>query len=315
MHAPGDEGAELGEQAGQGRARARRQAGAAGLDQTALPARRCRARRRDAVRGGGAAGADGGERDQGRDQAEGRPCESRRRPQRRHAPLAARQRLAQDPLDPVARGGRWMTTKTWTTAVQTAEFPRRLSLKGRKAVQVRPMAYEDADTLHAFFCAIPEEDLLFLRRDVTDRDVIESWAQDVAAGNTFTLLADRDGRVVGEASIHRSRVPWTAHVGEIRVVVDAEHRTAGLGTALVQAIFLEALDLGTEKIIAEMTPDQKGAITLFQKLGFRIEGLLRDHVRDRAGQKRDLVVMAHEVHDGADQMEAWGISDAVERSR
>src|SRR5215216_335575 len=125
-----------------------------------------------------------------------------------------------------------MTTKTHAHPTQTAAYPRRFSLKGRRTVQVRPMTYEDADALHRFFQGIPEEDLLFLRRDVTDRDVIESWAQDVAADNTFTLLAERDGRVVGEASIHRSRVPWTAHVGEIRIVVDAEHRTAGLGTAL-----------------------------------------------------------------------------------
>ena len=138
-----------------------------------------------------------------------------------------------------------MTTRA-TPAAATA-YPRRLTLKGRKAVSVRPMSYEDADALPRFFCVIPEADLLFLRRDVTDRDVIESWAQDVAAGNTFTLLAEKDGRIVGEASIHRSRVPWTAHVGEVRVVVDAEHRAAGLGSALLQAAFLEALSLGVEK--------------------------------------------------------------------
>ena len=139
---------------------------------------------------------------------------------------------------------------------RTTAYPRRLSLRGRKAVQVRPMTVEDADALHRFFCGIPEEDLLFLRRDVTDRDVIESWANDIALGNTFTLLAERDGKLVGEASIHRSRVPWTAHVGEVRVVVDAEMRRSGLGSALVQAIFLEALERGVEKLIAEMTPDQ-----------------------------------------------------------
>jgi RimJ/RimL family protein N-acetyltransferase len=193
----------------------------------------------------------------------------------------------------------------------TTSYPRRLTLKGRKAVQVRPMAYEDADALHRFFTGIPEEDLLFLRRDVTDRDVIESWAEGVAADNTFTLLAERGGTVVGEASIHRSQVPWTAHVGEIRVVVDAEHRSLGLGTALVQAIFLEALRRGIEKIVAEMTPDQKGAINVFQKLGFRVEGLFRDHVRDRRGEKHDLVVMAHEVHDAGEQLAQWGITDAV----
>jgi L-amino acid N-acyltransferase YncA len=205
-----------------------------------------------------------------------------------------------------------MTTGTRSSSPQTADYPRRLALKGKRSVQVRPMTYEDADALHRFFTGIPEEDLLFLRRDVTDREVIESWAQDVAADQSFTLLAEQDGRVVGEASIHRSRIPWTAHVGELRVVVDAEHRALGLGTALVQAAFLEALGRGIEKIVAEMAQEQKGAITVFQKLGFRVEGLFRDHVRDRRGQKHDLVVMAHEVHAANEQLAHLGISEAVE---
>jgi RimJ/RimL family protein N-acetyltransferase len=205
-----------------------------------------------------------------------------------------------------------MTTKTKPRAAKS-EYPRRLSLKGRRAVNVRPMTYADADALHRFFCRIPEEDLLFLRRDVTDRDVIESWAQDVETGSTVTLLAERDGAVVGEASVHRSTVPWTAHVGEIRVVVDSEHRSLGLGTALVQAIFLEALGRGIEKVVAEMTPDQRGAIGVFQRLGFHVEGMLRDHVRDRKGTKRDIVLMAHDVREAADQLERWGVTDAATR--
>ena len=205
-----------------------------------------------------------------------------------------------------------MTTPTESHAGSRAEYPRRLSLKGRTSVRVRPMTVADADGLHAFFRGIPPEDLLFLRRDVTDRDVIDRWALDVADGQTFTLLAERDGRIVGEASVHRTRTPWTAHVGEIRVVVDAEQRALGLGSALVQAIFLEALGLGLEKLIAEMTPDQHGAINVFQKLGFRVEGLLHCHVRDRHGEKHDLIVMAHEVGDAGDQLVNWGVADAME---
>lgn len=208
-----------------------------------------------------------------------------------------------------------MTTSVKPQSREGNAYPRRLTLKRRRSVRVRPMTIEDADALHRFFQSIPEEDLLFLRRDVTDRDVIESWALDVAAGQTFTLLAERDGAIVGEASIHRSRAPWSGHVGEIRVVVDAEHRHLGLGSALVQAIFLESLERGVEKIVAEMTPDQKGAINVFQKLGFRIEGLLRDHVRDRRGDKRDLIVMAHEVHSGNDQLSQWGVDEAVTGDR
>ncbi len=205
-----------------------------------------------------------------------------------------------------------MTARAKPTTASDTPYPRALKLRGRRSVQVRPMVYEDADALHQFFLGIPADDLLFLRRDVTDRDVIESWAVDVAAGHTFTLMAEADGRVVGEASIHRSRVPWTAHVGEIRVVIDAEHRTLGLGSALVQAIFLEALDRGIEKIVAEMTPDQRGAISVFQKLGFHAEGLFRCHVKDRRGETHDLIVMAHDVNDAVNLLDAYGVASAME---
>jgi RimJ/RimL family protein N-acetyltransferase len=203
-------------------------------------------------------------------------------------------------------------TDTEPPPPQSLNYPQVLKLPRGRTVQVRPMRAEDADALHSFFSAIPEEDLLFLRRDVTDRDVIESWARDVSDGRTFTLLAEQDGRVVGEASVHRSRVPWSAHVGEIRVVVDAAQRRSGLGTALVQRAFMQALHEGIEKLVAEMTPDQKGAINVFQKLGFRVEGLFQDHVRDRRGGKHDLLVMAHEVHGENDLLAQYGVVDAME---
>lgn len=205
-----------------------------------------------------------------------------------------------------------MATVSRVGTASGAVYPRRLTLRRRRAVHLRPMDAQDADALHMFFTRIPDEDLLFLRRDVTDRAVIESWALDISRDKTYTLLAERAGHVVGEAGIHRSRVPWSAHVGEIRVVVDTEHRQLGLGSARVQTIFLEALARGIEKIIAEMTPDQKGAINVFQKLGFRVEGLLRDHVRDHRGRKHDLIVMAHDVYAENYQLACLGVTKAVQ---
>src|SRR5215203_2799481 len=100
-----------------------------------------------------------------------------------------------------------MTAATRAAAGQNGAYPRRLKLKGRRSVQVRPMVEADAEALHRFFLRIPEDDLLFLRRDVTDRSVIAGWAEDISAGRTLTLLAERDGDVVGEASIHRNAFP------------------------------------------------------------------------------------------------------------
>lgn len=44
-----------------------------------------------------------------------------------------------------------------------------------------------------------------------------------------------------------------------------------------------------------MTPDQEGARVLFQELGFQLEALLRDHIKDRNGNYHDLLLKACKV--------------------
>ncbi|HZU78151.1 MAG TPA: GNAT family protein [Dehalococcoidia bacterium] len=194
---------------------------------------------------------------------------------------------------------------------EPTSYPAEVALKDGRGVTLRLMGPQDAEELHRFFCGIPPEDLLFLRRNVTDRAVIDQWAERVARGAVYTVLAQQDGRVVGEASLHLNSITWTEHVGEIRVVLAPGFRGSGLGTRLTQEIFLLALQQGIVKIIAEMTIEQKGALAVFQKLGFRVEGLLRNHVRDRAGKPHDLVLMGHETREFYDQMRAYGYEETL----
>ena len=42
---------------------------------------------------------------------------------------------------------------------------------------------------------------------------------------------------------------------------------------------------------------QEPTIAMFRSLGFDPEALLSDHVRDRAGDMRDLLVLSHSVHE------------------
>ena len=191
----------------------------------------------------------------------------------------------------------------------TSSYPKRVDLRQGRSVELRLMTGADAGVLHDFFCGIPAEDLLFLRRDVTDARVTEQWAERVARGAIVTVLAFEGGKPVGEASLHMSSTPWSKHVGEVRVVVDRSMRQTGIGTRLTSEIFLVALQRGIAKIVAEMTIEQKAAIAVFQKLGFHVEGLLRNHVRDRAGATHDLVLMGQDTHEFAQQMQAYGFED------
>jgi len=175
------------------------------------------------------------------------------------------------------------------------DYPRHLALDNNVAVHLRMMTDADADRVVAFARSLPEEDLLFLRSDITDRKVVEQWVQNLASGRTVSVIAEANGEMAGYASLHYNQVSWQRHLGEIRIQVGSRYRSQGLGRALAGEIFAIAKDLGLKKIVAQMTADQKGAIATFERLGFHLEALLQDFVMDRAGRTRDRVVMSFDV--------------------
>ncbi len=182
-------------------------------------------------------------------------------------------------------------------------FPRDITLNDGHAVQLRLMSADDRDAILGFARGLPEEDLLFLRLDVTQGDVVDDWIANLASGNSTSLVAYDDGVLVGYATVHRNQAPWTRRVGEIRVNVGPDYRGKGLGRNLTSQIFDIARAQGLKKVMANMTSDQPGAQAAFRRLGFVPEALLADYVEDRNGLSRDLVIMSYDVAGHSDQMD------------
>ena len=61
--------------------------------------------------------------------------------------------------------------------------------------------------------------------------------------------------------------------------------------------------MGVRKLMANMTTDQHGAQAAFRRLGFMPEALLADHVEDRNGKSRDLVIMSYDIDGHSDRVE------------
>jgi len=183
-------------------------------------------------------------------------------------------------------------------------YPKELTLANGKHAKVRFMSRADADLVLQFARALPPDDLLFLRTDITDPATIDEWIKHIERGGTFTLLAEVDGELAGYASVHLNDTRWTRRIGEIRIQVGAASRRTGLGRRLAREIFDLARAHGLKKITAQMTPDQVGARAVFEKLGFQVEALLGDWVEDRLGRPRDLLVMAHDVAGFSDHVTA-----------
>lgn len=192
-------------------------------------------------------------------------------------------------------------------------LPRSLKLAGGEELTLRLLNRLDRDAFLAFTRSLPDHDLLFLRTDITNEDVVDGWLDNIDLERIVTIIAVRGECIVGYGSLHMSTVPWSRHVGELRVLIDGGVRGQGLGRSLTEAVFAQALDRGIEKMVAQMTVDQKGAIATFEELGFKPEALLLDHVKDRQGKKHDLLVYSHDVHGFQSQLDAYGVSEAAGR--
>ena len=171
-------------------------------------------------------------------------------------------------------------------------YPREARLKDGQVVSLRLMVEGDKQRILQFARSLPPDDLLFLRTDITDPGMIDAWVQNIAERRSVTVLAERDDKLAGYASIHMDGARWTRRVGEIRVQVDSNYRGLGLGKRLVGEIFRLSQDLGLKKMAAMMTPEQVSARATFEELGFRVEAQLQDWVVDRNDRSRDLVIMS-----------------------
>ena len=200
---------------------------------------------------------------------------------------------------------------TTTANTSSLTLPREHRLSDDSEITLRLLGPADIDAFLTFTTSLPEHDLLFLRTDITNPGIVADWLDNIEAGRIVTIVAARDGRIFGYGSLHLSNAPWSQHVGELRVLISGEMRGKGLGRALTDAIFAQALDRGIEKMVAQMTIDQKGAIATFEELGFRPEALLRDHVKDRLGEKHDLLVYSHDVGAFQSQLDAYGVTEAA----
>jgi L-amino acid N-acyltransferase YncA len=183
------------------------------------------------------------------------------------------------------------------------QYPKKIRSTDGREFTIRLMEPTEADksAISAFANRLNEDDLLYLRTDITDPVVIAQWIQNLVSGNTTTLIAEVNDEVAGYASVHREQAQWTRCVGELRVNAARQFRGIGLGRALVAEAFNLGQALGLRKLCGMITPDQNGARTAFERLGFRVEAALHDWVQDRRGRLRDILVLTYELDGFTDQ--------------
>ncbi len=143
----------------------------------------------------------------------------------------------------------------------------------------------------AFLRRVPRGEYLFLKDDLDDPAVVNTWRSGHGAQ---IFLAYLDDELAGLLAVIPG-LGWSRHVGELRMVVDPAKRGRGVGAALARRGLIAAVTAGLEKVSVEVLADQEAVAAIFRDLGFTPEALLADQVRDDRGQFHDLLVLSHPV--------------------
>lgn len=187
-----------------------------------------------------------------------------------------------------------------------SRYPREITV-GETTITLEMLDDPASDDVAEFASGLPNHDLLFLSRDIQEPKVLSAWRSSIEAGDIVSIVARKDGEVLGTTAIVTDKHSWSSHVGELRVLVSPAARSTGLGRHLIQESFLIGLELGLEKLTVRMTLDQEGAMAVFEELGFRREAMFKDHVKDASGRKHDLLIMSHDVEGFLSQKQAYGL--------
>ncbi len=171
-------------------------------------------------------------------------------------------------------------------------YPKTATTRDGTKVTLKPMGQQDAAALLDFFKRIPPEDRFYLKEDVTDPRILQRWAEELDYDRALPLLAWVDGRVVADGSLHRTRANARRHVGQVRIVVDPEYRSKGIGATMLHELAAIADENGLERIMLEAVAEKEDqAIKAAEFVGFVRVGLLPGHARDPDGRPRDIVIL------------------------
>ena len=104
------------------------------------------------------------------------------------------------------------------------------------------------------------------------------------------LLVESNKNILGEANVAK-KSGVKSHVGEIGIAIHKSIRRQGIGTRLMEAVIQEAKkNLKIEIVELEGFSQNKAAIGLYKKLGFKVVGVVKRGLK-REGKYFDRILM------------------------
>lgn len=175
-------------------------------------------------------------------------------------------------------------------------FRKFITLQNGKRLMFRFLNEQDREELIRLFQEAPEEDIRFLKQDVRDTKLVNSWVDALNYRRVLPLLAVDlgDNRLIADATLHRGKHA-AKHLAEVRIFVSRPFRNLGLGSLMLDELINLAMKENLQWLKAEIIADHKKVIKAFRSKGFDVRATLEDYFIRKDGVTHDVVLMMRPV--------------------
>ncbi len=164
---------------------------------------------------------------------------------------------------------------------------KRLKLVTGKEVVLRKTRKDDLPKLIEMYTTLSDETLKFLRPYRFTPSEVREMQERVDWYKVFSMVAENASKIVAEARL----IKYSDSVAEFGVIVHDNYRNMKLGQNLVRMIIELAKRTGVRRLIAFCTSDNKIALHIYKKLGFKIEKKFEAE-RSLFGREEEVVRLA-----------------------
>ena len=177
------------------------------------------------------------------------------------------------------------------------KYYKEIRLKNGKDCILRNQNCEDSKEIlqHIILTSSETEYMLsyFDEISMTVEEEGEHLSNVEASPDELLISAVIDGKIVANAGLSPvSKLDKCRHRAEFGISIEKKYWGWGIGTCIMSAVLETARQVGYEQIELEVVTDNKRAISLYEKYGFKIFGTNEMGFRCRDGKYQSLYLMS-----------------------
>ncbi|HVO36818.1 MAG TPA: GNAT family N-acetyltransferase [Candidatus Acidoferrum sp.] len=162
-------------------------------------------------------------------------------------------------------------------------------LKNGESVVVREFHLEDKEKLIELYESLSDEAVRWGMPPYTRDRLERGWFSNLQ--NLMPIVAFHGDRIVGHAQIFKSPHSRRKGTGDLAIYLHQDFHNIGLGTTMLAELLRLARKEGLHRISLHVVADNKLAVRLYEKFGFKIEGVLKDSYFGEDGKYYDELAM------------------------